>query len=113
MAEEDPGADQGATIRINGTMFKDYIGAIARVVGRIGPAVENADAPAFSLTTSDNTVVTVIRSSDMALPDCEIIEVIGTIQDDHTINEVLIVSFDKNFGLSFLAVFSFHISLIL
>ena len=94
--EEEQQSDQSATVRLNGSMLKDYIGSIVRVVGKAGAQMENGN---FSLVTSNDSIVTVVRSTDTPVNEGDVIEVIGTVSDETTLAEVLIVHFDKSFGL--------------
>ena len=99
--EEEPQGDQSATIRINGSMFKDHISSIVRVVGRVGQQIDGAEGKELSLVTSDNSVVQVLLTTDSVFNEDDVIEVIGTVRNENSIQEVLIVPFNKQFGLSF------------
>lgn len=99
MAEEEQNQDQGVTTRINGSMFKDYIDQIARVVGKVGPAIEDENNPGFMLETSDGIMVNVILADGAAAPTAEFVEIIGTIVNENTIKEVLLIPFEGKFGL--------------
>ena len=103
--EEEPQGDQSATIRINGSMFKDHISSIVRVVGRVGQQIDGAERKELSLVTSDDSVVQVLLTTDTVFNEDDVIEVIGTVRNENSIEEVLIVPFNKQFGLSFVLEF--------
>jgi len=86
------------TPRVNYQVLPNFRGRTVRLVGKV---LEQTEDPTtrqknMTLSTSDNHVVTVHRDPGQGKIDAEIVEVIGNVEQDLTVTEVLCISFSNN-----------------
>ncbi|CAG8648739.1 17699_t:CDS:2 [Acaulospora morrowiae] len=82
-----------ATPRINSTLMSKYLGEQVRFIGR----VKESSRKHAVLEASDKGQVTIVYSQDNILEDNKIVEVIGRVKDNSTIQEILITEISDGF----------------
>merc|ERR1712137_1231383 len=84
------------TPRVNAATISAYVGKNVRIVGRVSQKPANGQAV---LTSSDGqeVYVSTLPTSESTWTD-QYMEVIGSVQQDSSINEVFSTNFGNNFG---------------
>jgi hypothetical protein len=100
MAEEEI-SEPAYTPRINGGMFPLHLGKTVRLVGKVDAISAEGEAPQLTLKTSDDRVVRVLRDEEVHAPAAAFVEIVGNVQSEDTIQEILLVEFGDSFGLVF------------
>ncbi|KAK2962411.1 putative replication factor A3 [Blattamonas nauphoetae] len=96
---ENEQVTEESTPRINGNLMPHYITKVVRVVGQVEKIFNQGNEPRYTLTTSDGVSVTVIQDEGSATPQTPYVEVVGTVINNVTIQEILLVDFGKDFDM--------------
>ena len=87
--------------RISGAEYSSKVGATVRVVGKVA----SADYNSAQITTPDNTSIKIQASGAMTFTPGDVVEVVGSVQANLTLEEFQSVSFGQEFGMTLFSVF--------
>jgi hypothetical protein len=104
MAEAEE-SEPAYTPRINGGMFPLHLGKTVRLVGKVDSVADSGEVQELMLKASDERVVRVIRDQGVASPNSGFVEIVGNVQSEDTIQEILLVEFGDSFGLGVFCAF--------
>ncbi|KAA6401888.1 MAG: hypothetical protein EZS28_002585 [Streblomastix strix] len=95
--EEAVAAD--ATPRINSELMQNYIGRTVRFVGKVDAPI-GGDGSQLVLIGSDSGRVSINREPESQFPTSQYVEIVGNVDSNDSITEVLLVEFGNNFDLA-------------
>lgn len=79
--------------RVNGNLLKSYVNGTVRLVGR----VQNVSSNQVTMEAADGVSI-IVQTDTPANYTCSIMEVIGSVNTDLSLKEIMCVPFGDNFG---------------
>ncbi|RHZ82193.1 hypothetical protein Glove_112g44 [Diversispora epigaea] len=84
-----------ATPRINSTLLSKYRNEVVRLIGRVKESSKNSAV----LEASDKGQIRILLSPETILQANKIVEIIGRVRDDHSLQELNTTNFGEEFDL--------------